>query len=828
MRHACKVSTNISANLYNDRSSLIQLGLFVPWEQFLSISALDLEDVTLSSLWQHSASTLQDRLAFYAKNIELLRFSKEDAAQDRANVDDEDDDSDGQGYYSGPEVDDDQDIPHAVGVGAVLEAFQDALEVSPPSLFPGPVVSDTVALFRHGADSVIEDGLIRERPNLYQDLRQKHKSPLSDYIIDNTAVVKSLAKTQKQLSAARSPGISAGVEAETDNVDDSSEHYTYVMGDHVDCSTTVTVEIGPATTFSSLGLDSARTWTLNGKQAMALQLITAKYDEVVQNEDVPQFLCHIGGPGGTGKSHILKALRDVLKAKGHLGKLVLSGSTGRAGASIGGKTIHSLCKFSQGHDSEDGNARIQRYTATEADKLGWKSINVLVIDEISMVPGFLLHDINTRLQMFRECKKAFGGIAIVLLFGDFYQFPPVSGQSLLYSKFQQRKTNDGTEGLGSQREKRIDDHERGHQLFKRFTTVIMLDEQVRAAKCPRLLALIHRFRHGKQTPLDEARLKTRAHRKTFPRFEDGLRVLVPRNHTRCCINMAAAMSYANTNSLHISIFISKHTWIGGLPSTREMTEVIQHGDSSNCKIPGIFVYVAGMPAVLTRNVHDGLNMVNGAEFTAVDVVPDPSFPGFRIADNITLHFGPPLAVLLTSPQVADVEIAGLPKGHVILSTTEKSMATDTMHKSGRSFRHLLSSSVTRTGLNLVPAFSLTDYKSQGSSFDLVCPTLEGAIAGRKCSFPSAYVQLSRARTWDGIWLFNEPRHKDFLGNKLSESMAEGIARLDKLGEATNASFGEWVESHRGRDPWADFWLGIPRRVPKIPDVDCDVGCWEDE
>ena len=54
---------------------------------------------------------------------------------------------------------------------------------------------------------------------------------------------------------------------------------------------------------------------------------------------------------------------------------------------------------------------------------------MIMIDEISMVPGKLFRQIDSRLREIFNCDKPFAGKS-VLLCGDLYQLPPVSGKSL--------------------------------------------------------------------------------------------------------------------------------------------------------------------------------------------------------------------------------------------------------------------------------------------------------------------------------------------------------------------------------------------------------------
>ncbi|KAK8093243.1 uncharacterized protein PG998_014644 [Apiospora kogelbergensis] len=77
--------------------------------------------------------------------------------------------------------------------------------------------------------------------------------------------------------------------------------------------------------------------------------------------------------------------------------------------------------------------------------------------------------------------------------------------------------------------------------------------------------------------------------------------------------------------------------------------------------PGLFCYAQGMPVVVTRNLHVGLKLVNGAPFIAVDVVPGPVYASIAVASDVTFHLDTPLAVLLQSDAIAERAIPGLPR-----------------------------------------------------------------------------------------------------------------------------------------------------------------------
>ncbi|KAI8711065.1 hypothetical protein NCS52_01481800 [Fusarium sp. LHS14.1] len=317
-------------------------------------------------------------------------------------------------------------------------------------------------------------------------------------------------------------------------------------------------------------------------------------------------------------------------------------------------------------------------------------------------------------------------------------------------------------------------------------TVILLEEQVRARDDPQLGALLDRVQAGTQTNKDLDLLNTRLVDHSQITFKDGLRAITPLNRNRWNLNMEALVDWARFHRRHVSIFISTHTWRSRALSLQEVVQTIEQGDNSSCKIPGVFFYAQGMPVVVNKNIYTGLRVVNGAEFTAVDAIPDPKFLGYCVADDITVYFGPPLAILLESPETKDLTIPALPTGTVLIRPITYTL--DPAHSQYR----FLSGKCIRRGLPVVPAFVLTDYKAQGKTFVDVLLELRGnrMTNGQpsKCDFTSLYVQLSRCRILQGIKLLSPVRPQDFLGNKPDQGMIDAMQRLMDLAVETRRSF----------------------------------------
>jgi ATP-dependent DNA helicase PIF1 len=131
----------------------------------------------------------------------------------------------------------------------------------------------------------------------------------------------------------------------------------------------------------------------------------------------------ITGPGGTGKSYLIKNIRDDLVARGQ--NHAICALTGCAAVLLGccAKTIHSWAGIGIASGTqEEIVARVLKNGRTVAR---WRSIKTLIIDEVSMMSLKIFEVLdkigrNARKQYLRP----FGGIQVILI-GDFYQLPPV-------------------------------------------------------------------------------------------------------------------------------------------------------------------------------------------------------------------------------------------------------------------------------------------------------------------------------------------------------------------------------------------------------------------
>jgi len=148
---------------------------------------------------------------------------------------------------------------------------------------------------------------------------------------------------------------------------------------------------------------------------MSLQIeINDKFREAIRLVDSGKNI-FITGKAGTGKSTLLKVIKESLTQN-----YVVLAPTGVAAVNIGGQTIHSFFGFRPDITVEKV---LKRKHPRNPDV--YENLEVLIIDEISMVRADLLDCVNTFLTMHGPEKgRPFGGVQLVFI-GDLYQLPPI-------------------------------------------------------------------------------------------------------------------------------------------------------------------------------------------------------------------------------------------------------------------------------------------------------------------------------------------------------------------------------------------------------------------
>ena len=139
--------------------------------------------------------------------------------------------------------------------------------------------------------------------------------------------------------------------------------------------------------------------------------------QFVEQTDAHLFLT---GRAGTGKTTFLRRLRDDCPKR-----MVVTAPTGVAAINAGGVTLHSFFQLPLAPFIPGAQYQNQRhYHMARAKRDLIRSIDLLVIDEISMVRADLLDAVDDALRRYRDPSRPFGGVQLLLI-GDLQQLPPV-------------------------------------------------------------------------------------------------------------------------------------------------------------------------------------------------------------------------------------------------------------------------------------------------------------------------------------------------------------------------------------------------------------------
>lgn len=141
--------------------------------------------------------------------------------------------------------------------------------------------------------------------------------------------------------------------------------------------------------------------------------------DIIENTGANLFLT---GKAGTGKTTFLKNLRSKSTKR-----LVVLAPTGIAAINAGGVTIHSffqlpLSPYVPGASFGGEEQKYYRFSKVKRNII--RTMDLLVIDEISMVRADLLDAIDSVMRRYREHNKPFGGVQLLMI-GDLQQLAPV-------------------------------------------------------------------------------------------------------------------------------------------------------------------------------------------------------------------------------------------------------------------------------------------------------------------------------------------------------------------------------------------------------------------
>lgn len=142
------------------------------------------------------------------------------------------------------------------------------------------------------------------------------------------------------------------------------------------------------------------------------------------------FVCHtdrhifLTGKAGTGKTTFLRNLRQITQKQ-----MIITAPTGVAAINANGVTLHSFFQLPFAPFLAESNSyshnRQRQFRFSKLKKQLIKNLDLLVIDEISMVRSDVLDAVDVTLRRHRPNSSPFGGVQLLLI-GDLHQLSPIA------------------------------------------------------------------------------------------------------------------------------------------------------------------------------------------------------------------------------------------------------------------------------------------------------------------------------------------------------------------------------------------------------------------
>lgn len=148
------------------------------------------------------------------------------------------------------------------------------------------------------------------------------------------------------------------------------------------------------------------------RPALTPKSLSEEFQYVLDRMEHSENNLFITGKAGTGKSTILNLFRTVTRQK-----IAVLAPTGIAALNVKGQTIHSFFGFPP-------RVLYRKDLTKRKNHKMFKNVEIIVIDEISMVRADMLDSISYFLRVNREIDEPFGGVKMIFI-GDLFQLPPV-------------------------------------------------------------------------------------------------------------------------------------------------------------------------------------------------------------------------------------------------------------------------------------------------------------------------------------------------------------------------------------------------------------------
>ncbi|KAE8222155.1 hypothetical protein CF319_g4600 [Tilletia indica] len=506
--------------------------------------------------------------------------------------------------------------------------------------------------------------------------------------------------------------------------------------------------------------------TLTASQALAFNIAGRRLFEDLHGVDHTPLRLLMHGEAGTGKTVVVRLLRELMDRFGRGNEIKFLAPTGKAASAIGGMTQHAAFGIEvhrRGMTTEelqltqhDNQSKRIRFLQSSFGHVRW-----IFFDEVSMTSCEVFGEIDQALRIAKQrLDEPFGGINVIFA-GDLCQLPPV-GAAPLYTK-------DSRSSLSTETRTKVG---LGRLSWLYIDEVVEFTEQMRMTDSD-MAAALTRLRtrtcvDSDATLFNSNVLNRRGTCPTSPTGKQNLIVLASTNQTVRTLNERKATTQAASTSRHLAMSHAADT------TNSPMTEQTRHALLSyngrgDTKVGmGRLPLFVGMPVVYRGpNKSVPLGITNGAFGTVV---------GWQLKED-RLGFTSPVGAIVQFSTTATWRLTGLDPGCLPIYPTSSTFTFALNDDTGAVRR------ISRRQLPLQPGFAMTVHSAQG----ITCPN--GVVVDlRQGGFP-AYVSASRATRREDIYLIAEVTTAQLNAPALPHSLRDELKRLHSLALSTKDRHG---------------------------------------
>ncbi|XP_066926174.1 uncharacterized protein [Clytia hemisphaerica] len=512
---------------------------------------------------------------------------------------------------------------------------------------------------------------------------------------------------------------------------------------------------------------NARIRSLNHQQREVFDVIHKWGRDFIKNlsskvpRNIAPFHIFLTGGGGVGKSHLLTtiyhSLSKLLMYRGGeptKERILVLAPTGVAAINVNGTTIHSgLIIPTTEFYSLDASSKqnLQQKLAC---------VEVIMIDEISMVSNNLFRKIDKRLRQIFSVDKPFAGKS-VLLCGDLYQLPPVFKGPIFKVPVVKKDPID-RKNTHSKQSCSLMDEINGFELWRSFQ-LAELTQVMRQRNDIEFVDLLNQVRLGDLDEEKEELLKSRFISKDSPDYPADITHIFAENKPVDSYNLQK-LNELSTESQIITAQdeIPKHL------TAKDMKFIENAQARETGGLARVLELKVGARILISKNIDITDRLVNGQVGKVM---------GFKFnANNKISGIYVKLDDMTAGKKASNLDNKCRENNWSLIERAECTFNTRKQKKKGNKEKPL---NVRRTQFPLVLSYACTSHKVQGLTLQSAVVSFE-LFAQKIFNEGQMYVNLSRVTDINGLFLIGEYNKKAIRANKEAGIEYERLRKANPL------------------------------------------------